>query len=275
MEQNQKNRQEADAAVSGMSRRDMLSALPVTAGAAAGLGGLFAFGSSAAAQPQGRGLTPKLEKTLASIYDGNKYTLPDLPYDYDALEPHIDQLTMELHHDKHHQGYVDGLNKTVAALARNPDDEALVGGLQRDLSFNYGGHVLHSIFWAVMGPGEDGEMGGNPRGNIANAIESDFGGFDAFKTMWSNAAGTVKGSGWVTLLFDPVSTKLCIKTFGDHDRYAMAGTMPILPLDVWEHAFYLNYQNRKSEYVTAFLNVIDWRTVSSLYDMVSAPYRRG
>lgn len=272
------------------SRRDVLGGLPLSLGAAAGVGSLLAMNHAASAQQDGQQggggggggggefaqtpMTQKLQKVMSAMYDGNKYTLPPLPYPYDALEPAIDQVTMELHHDKHHQGYVDGLNKTVEALNGTVDDAAKLAGLQRNLSFNYGGHILHSIFWAVMGPGEDGNMGGEPSGRLANAIESDLGGFEQFKQSWLDVAGTVKGSGWVILVFDPVSKKLAIKGVSDHDEHVPAGTMPILPLDIWEHAYYLSYQNRKGDYVKAFLDVVDWQTVNSLYEMVSAPYRQ-
>ena len=257
------------------SRRDIVSKFPATAALAGGMGGLLAMTKSAtAAQPMDLGgpqLPEKLSKTLNATFDGGKYALPDLPYDYDALQPTIDRLTMELHHDKHHQGYVDGLNKAVEAIKGNPDESAM-GGLQRDLSFNYGGHTLHSLFWATMGPDERGRMGGNPRGKIADAIQKDFGGFDGFKTQWAKVGGTVKGSGWVVLVFDPVGVRLHIASVGDHDRFLLPGVMPLLPLDVWEHAYYLTYQNRRADYVKAFVDVIDWTSVNALYEMVSTPY---
>ncbi len=260
------------------SRRDIVSKLPATAALAGGLGGLLAMtrSASAAGQPMGHGgpqLPEKLAKTLNATAKDGKYALPPLPYAYDALQPTIDQRTMELHHDKHHQGYVDGLNKTVEAIAKGAEG-ATLGGLERDLSFNYGGHALHSLFWATMGPDEQGRMGGDPRGKIADAIQKDFDGFDGFKKQWTSVAGTVKGSGWVALVFDPIAVRLHIASVGDHDRFLMPGVMPLLPLDVWEHAYYLTYQNRRGDYVKAFVDVIDWTSVNALYEMVSAPYQR-
>ena len=267
---------------SNPSRRDLVSKLPATAALAGGLGGLLAMTRSASAQPADQGgggvggggrpqLPDKLAETLAATYDGGKYALPPLPYVYDALAPTIDRTTMELHHDKHHQGYVDGLNKAVEALAEGAEG-ATLAGLQRDLSFNYGGHALHSLFWATMGPDNAGKMGGEPSGKLADAIDKDLGGFDGFKTQWVAVGGTVKGSGWVALMFDPVAARLHIASVGDHDRFLLPGTMPLLPLDVWEHAYYLTYQNRRAEYIKAFIDVIDWTSVGALYEMVSAPY---
>lgn len=264
-----------------LSRRNVIAGLPAVGLAAGGLGTLLSMANSAAAQEAGQGeqtgvpkLPGKLSKVLHSLHDGNAYTLPPLPYAHDALEPVIDALTMELHHGKHHQGYVDGLNKAVERMG-NEEDPTAMGGLARNLSFNYGGHVLHSLFWAVMGPGENGDMGGEPTGQLAEAIDKDLGGFDGFKTLWNATAGTVKGSGWVTLLFDPMAVRLHVAAIGDHDRHVLPGTVPLLPLDIWEHAYYLTYQNRRADYVKAFLEVIDWSVVNALYGMVSAPYRRG
>ena len=265
----------------------MMSSLPVTAGLAmGGLGGMLSMVSTASAQDGGDragnggrgggggGLPEKLMKVFSAVHNGDKYTLPPLPYAYDALEPVIDQTTMELHHDKHHQGYVDGLNTAVTMMA-NEQDPTTMGGLARNLSFNYGGHALHSLFWAVMGPGADGKMGGDPSGPLADAMQNDFGGLDGFKKTWSAVAGTVKGSGWVILAFDPIAVRLHITGVGDHDRFVMPGVFPLMPLDVWEHAYYLNYQNRRGEYVEKFLDIVDWSTVGALYEMVSAPYRQG
>ena len=257
------------------SRRSLLAGLPAA-------GGVFGLASLAAAQAgQGgmQGMPPALPKKLrdvfAGMYDGDRFALPALPYAYDALEPHIDEQTMRLHHDKHHQGYVDGLNKTVADMPGAAGEAAKLGGLDRNLSFNYGGHALHSIFWATMGPGEDGTMGGEPAGPLAEALRRDFGGYDGFVNLWTAVAGTVKGSGWTMLVFDPVSAKLHVTGVADHDLYFLPGTFPLLPLDVWEHAYYLKYQNQRTEYVKAYLNVVDWNAVGALFEMVRAPYVDG
>ena len=256
------------------SRRNLLVTLPAV-GAGLSLPALAAVAAQpgAGGVPEGR-LPPKLTKVLEATHSGDQYALPPLPYAYDALEPHIDEQTMRLHHDLHHQGYVDGLNKTVAAMTGDVAEKPMLAGLDRDLSFNYAGHLLHSIFWATMGPGEDGKMGGEPTGPLAEAIDRDLGGFEGFKKLWSNVAGTVKGSGWVMLMFDPVGVRLHVSGAGDHDLFHLPGTFPLLPLDVWEHAYYLKYQNKRGEYVDAFFEVIDWNSVGRLYEMVSAPYRR-
>ena len=263
------------------TRRDVLAGLPAAAGAVAGGAALLGLTRPAAAQQHGEGhgmptLPKKLQDVLSSMHDGSQYTLPALPYAYDAVSEAIDEQTMRLHHDKHHQGYVDGLNKATASLAEISGDaeKPMVSGLDRDLSFNYGGHVLHSIFWAIMGPNESGAMGGEPQGNLAEAINSSFGSFDGFKNLWTKQAGVLKGSGWVQLVFDPVGVRLDVIGVGDHDRSFTPGAFPLLPLDLWEHAYYLKYQNEKADYVSAFMNVIDWSSVGALYDMVSAPYRR-
>ncbi len=255
------------------TRRNVLAGLPAVA---AGLG---AFGVTAAAsaddhaEPGGMKTHKKLMSVLSSMHDGSEYTLPPLPYAYDAVSDAIDEQTMRLHHDKHHMGYVTGLNKATAALdeATKNADAPLVSGLSRDLSFNYGGHVLHSIFWATMGPCEDGAMGGKPIGALATAIDKSFGSFDGFVTLWTKVAGTVKGSGWVQLVFDPVAVRLNVVGVTDHDLGFTPGAMPLLPLDIWEHAFYLKYQNKKADYVKAHLTVVDWSCVGALYEMVSAP----
>lgn len=240
-------------------------------------GGAFAslLGSHALAGVQdgarGERLEGKLRNVLSNVWDGQQYTLPDLPYDADALEPHIDEQTMTLHHDKHHQAYVDGLNKAVDALeeaARSDDvDGSRLYGLQRDLSFNYGGHLLHALFWATMGPsGEgNGEMGGEPVGELQKAIDQAYGSFDQFKSHLKQAGTTVKGSGWAMLTFDPVADHVFVKTINEHDTHFGPGQVPILPLDIWEHAFYLKYQNNKGDYIDAWFNVVDWKTADELY----------
>jgi Fe-Mn family superoxide dismutase len=218
----------------------------------------------------------KLMSVLQSMHDGNEYTLPPLPYAYDAVDAAIDEQTMRLHHDKHHAGYVKNLNEVVKEYANDKYvDGHHVYGLDRGLSFNYGGHVLHSIFWATMGPDENGTMGGEPRGKLAEAMMQSFGSLDGFRTTWSKTAASVKGSGWVQMVFDPVAVSLRIVGVNDHDKGFLPGTFPLLPLDVWEHAYYLRFQNKRAEYVDAFFKVIDWSTVDALYAMVSAPYEKG
>ncbi|MEM1013040.1 MAG: superoxide dismutase [Planctomycetota bacterium] len=266
---------------SGPTRRDVLSGLPLGLAGLVGGGAMLGLAQPAGADEPPRGGRPrmpaKLMRVLTSMHDGSGYTLPPLPYAYDAVDAAIDEETMRLHHTKHHQSYVNGLNTTVAELSEGSatGDRTLLYGLDRNLSFNYGGHVLHSIFWATMGPDDNGNMGGTPTGDLAAAIDESFGSLDGFKTLWAGAAAAVKGSGWVQLVFDPVAVRLAVVGVNDQDQGFMPGTFPLLPLDVWEHAYYLRYQNRRSAYVENFMKVIDWTSVAALYAMVSAPYRRG
>jgi len=197
------------------------------------------------------------------------YSLPDLPYPHDALEPHIDRLTMQIHHGKHHQGYVNNLN---AALDGHPDlaglpVEELLGDIESvpesirgAVRNNGGGHANHSLFWTVMSP----SGGGNPTGELASAIDAAFGSFDSFKGAFSKAAATRFGSGWAWLVVNQ-SGDLEVYSTANQDSPFMDGHTPILGLDVWEHAYYLNYQNRRPDYVAAFWNVIDWAAVGANY----------
>ena len=194
------------------------------------------------------------------------HELPDLPYSYDALEPDIDARTMEIHHSKHHQGYVNNLN---AALEKHPElMDKSVEELVADLSSvpddirtavrnNGGGHANHTLFWTCMGP--DG--GGDPSGELAEAINSTFGSFDNFKDEFSKAAATRFGSGWAWLCVDG-SGNLVVTSTPNQDNPVSEGLTPILGLDVWEHAYYLNYQNRRPDYIKAWWNVVNWNQVS-------------
>lgn len=195
------------------------------------------------------------------------YSLPELPFAYDALEPHIDARTMEIHHGKHHNGYVTKVN---AALEGSNLGEKSIEDLIADLVSvpetargavrnNGGGHANHSLFWSVMSP--DG--GGEPTGELADAINSEFGSFAGFKEKFAAAAGTRFGSGWAWLSVD--NGKLVVESTPNQDNPLMEGRTPILGLDVWEHAYYLNYQNRRPDYVGAFFNVIDWNAVATRY----------
>lgn len=200
------------------------------------------------------------------------YTLPALPYAYDALEPHIDAQTMEIHHTKHHQTYINNLNAALESTphAGLPIDELVAGlvllpeNLQGPVRNNGGGHANHSLFWTAMSP----QGGGQPQGDLARAIDTDLGGFDAFKEAFTKAALTRFGSGWAWLCVDK-SGRLVVESTGNQDSPLMAGPMsghtPILGLDVWEHAYYLKYQNRRPEYIAAFYNVIDWAEVARRY----------
>ena len=192
------------------------------------------------------------------------YELPDLPYDYDALEPHIDARIMELHHDKHHQGYVNGANAALDALAemRERGDYADVKAVKHDLSFNLSGHVNHSVFWENMSPGG----GGDPDGDLAARIEADFGSIDAFKADFTHAANAVEGSGWGMLVYDHLSGSLMVIQAENHNNRAVQGSTPLLVCDVWEHAYYLQYENNRGDYVDAFWNVVNWDDVAERYE---------
>jgi len=190
------------------------------------------------------------------------YTLPPLPYAYNALEPHISAQIMTLHHDKHHNAYVTGANAALDKL-----EKARAGALQidtrgvlRDLSFNIGGHKLHSIFWTNMGAaGYKG--GGMPGGKLADKLSQDFGGFDKFKAQFSDAAKTVEGSGWALLCYDPELDQLVL-TQVEKQNFMHLPELPILlGLDVWEHAYYLQYLNDRAKYVEAWWNVVNWSDV--------------
>ena len=190
-----------------------------------------------------------------------RYSLPDLPYDYDALEPHIDEQTMRLHHDKHHQGYVDGANAALDALedARESGDYGTVKKLSRDLAFNASGHLLHSVFWPNMAPESET---GEPGGKLASQLEKDFGGVEQFRDHFSAAAGGVEGSGWGILAWEPQAEHLLVLQAEKHQNLTAQGVTPILVLDVWEHAYYLNYQNNRGQYVKNWWNVVNWNDVS-------------
>ena len=185
-----------------------------------------------------------------------EYTLPDLPYDYSALAPHIAPEIMELHHSKHHNTYVQGLNTTLDKLAeaRDKNDFGAVVGLEKTLAFNLGGHVNHSAFWNNLSP--DG--GDKPTGDLATAIDADFGSFDKFQAHFTAAATTIQGSGWAILGHDRLGDRLLIHQLYDQQSQLPAGQTPIVLLDMWEHAFYLQYKNVKPDYVKAWWNVVNW-----------------
>lgn len=196
------------------------------------------------------------------------HTLPALPYAYDALEPHIDTQTMEIHYSKHHQTYINNLNAAIEGTewAEWPV-ERLVGAvkqlpekLQGAVINQGGGHANHTLFWTVMSP----KGGGQPAGQVAKAIDAQLGGFEAFKEAFTKAALTRFGSGWAWLSVTPQNT-LVVESSGNQDSPLMHGNTPILGLDVWEHAYYLKYQNRRPEYIGAFYNVVDWAEVERRY----------
>ncbi|MEM1270413.1 MAG: superoxide dismutase [Bacteroidota bacterium] len=197
------------------------------------------------------------------------FQLPDLPYAHDALEPHIDTRTMEIHHGKHHAGYTNKLNAaldghddlqahSIADLLRNID--TVPEGIKTSVRNNGGGYANHSLFWSVMSP----NGGGDPKGELGEKIDAAFGSYDAFKDAFAKAAGGQFGSGWAWLVAD-AEGDLHVYSTANQDSPYMQGHTPLLGLDVWEHAYYLNYQNRRPDYVQAFFNVIDWSAVANNY----------
>jgi Fe-Mn family superoxide dismutase len=192
-----------------------------------------------------------------------EYTLPELAYDYSALEPSISGTIMELHHSKHHATYVAGANTALEKLAeaRDKNDFANVNKLEKDLAFNLGGHVNHSIFWTNMSP----NGGDKPTGELASAIDDQFGSFDKFKGHFTATALGVQGSGWAVLAWDAIGQRLVVLQFFDQQANFPAGTIPLLMLDVWEHAYYLDYKNVRADYVKAFWNIVDWANVQKRF----------
>ncbi|GAA1075920.1 superoxide dismutase [Nocardiopsis metallicus] len=191
------------------------------------------------------------------------YSLPELPYDYAALEPWISGQIMELHHDKHHAAYVAGANGALEKLAaaREADDFGTITMLEKNLAFHLGGHVNHSVFWKNLSP----EGGDKPEGELAAAIDDQFGSFDAFRAHFNAAATSLQGSGWAILAWDALGQRLIIEQLYDQQANIAIGTQPLLMLDMWEHAFYLQYKNVKGEYVKAFWNVVNWADVQQRF----------
>jgi Fe-Mn family superoxide dismutase len=196
------------------------------------------------------------------------YTLPELPYDFGALEPHLSARILELHHGKHHAAYVKGANTTLEKLeeARAKSDFAAIPALERALAFNVSGHVLHSLFWTNLAP----KAGGRPDGALLAAIDRDFGGFDAFKRQLTEAASTIMGSGWAALVWEPLAKRLLVSQIYDHQSNVAQGSAPLLVLDAWEHAFYLQYENRKTDFFEAVWNLWNWSDVSKRFQSASA-----
>ncbi|MFC2376100.1 MAG: superoxide dismutase [Corynebacterium matruchotii] len=193
-----------------------------------------------------------------------KYVLPELPYAYDALEPHISAEIMELHHSKHHQNYVNGANAALEKLEAARKDgsiAAVVTALSKDLAFNLGGHTNHSLFWENLGP----NGGGKPTGALAAAIDTDFGSFEEFQKHFAAAALGLQGSGWAVLAYDKIGERLVIEQMTDQQGNLSIDLVPLLLLDMWEHAFYLQYKNVKADYVAAVWNVFNWDEVAARY----------
>lgn len=194
------------------------------------------------------------------------YRLPELQYDYAALEPHITGRIMELHHDKHHAGYVKGANEALDRLgeAREKEDFTRIGALEKALAFNLSGHVLHSLFWQNLNP----EGGGEPKGELAEQIRKDFGGFAPFKRQLTESASTIMGSGWGAVVWEPLAGRLLTTQIYDHQSNLAQAGVPILVLDAWEHAYYLQYENKKTDFFAAVWNLWNWSDASERFAAV-------
>lgn len=197
-----------------------------------------------------------------------KYVLPDLTYDYGALEPNISGKIMELHHDKHHLAYVNGANTALEQMeeARATNNLANINKLQKDLAFHLAGHVNHTVFWRNLSP----EGGDKPFGELGAAIDEFFGSFDGFRAHFTAAALGIQGSGWAILAWDVLGQKLIIEQLYDHQGNLAPASVPLLMLDMWEHAFYLDYQNVKGDYVKAFWNIVSWADVQARFEAARA-----
>lgn len=211
----------------------------------------------------------------SEVFAGNDSTdfgvpvLPALPYATNALEPYIDSMTMDIHHSRHHKAYVDGLVKAEAELAkaRTTGDFAMIEYWSKKAAFHGGGHFLHSMFWKIMAPPSQGG-GGEPTGTLADNIRNSFGSFDAFKKQFTAAAIAVEGSGWALLHYRPADKKLIVLQAENQHKLTSWGTTPIMGIDVWEHAYYLKYQNKRADYVNAWWNIVNWKQVQENMDVL-------
>jgi Fe-Mn family superoxide dismutase len=193
-----------------------------------------------------------------------QYTLPDLPYDYGALEPHLSGQILELHHDKHHAAYVTGANAAVEKLEEMRSKGEYgppLTGIEKNLAFHVSGHLLHSLYWLNMSPD-----GGEPEGELLAAINEHLGSVDALKAQMEAVVGTVQGSGWAALSWEPLGQRLVVHQVLDHQDNVAAGSLPLFVIDAWEHAFYLQYKNVKADYAKAFWNIVNWADVAARFD---------
>ncbi len=198
------------------------------------------------------------------------YQLPELPYGYKDLEPYISEEQLKIHHTKHHKAYVDGANSILKKFDNRDSEEFDVKAVSKELTFHVGGYVLHKFFWKNMGPAD--KCGGEPTGTIAEYIEKDFGSFERFKKEFSQAAAGVEGSGWAVLTLCRMTNRIFIMQVEKHNVNIIPGFRIMLALDVWEHAYYLDYQNRRPEYVEAFWNLVNWEEVNRKMDVwLSSP----
>jgi len=193
-----------------------------------------------------------------------KFKLPPLGYAFDALEPAYSAELLELHYSGHHKAYVDGLNRTLEELAdvRQKGDFASINALEKNLAFNYSGHILHSIFWRNLEPNE----GAPPSGHLESRIRAAFGGADAFRRQFSAAGASLQGSGWVALTWETTRGTLIVEQLHDHQNRSALGTVPVLVMDMWEHAYYLQYRNKKEKWIVSFWEMINWADVARRLD---------
>ncbi len=226
-----------------------------------GLGGSALLMGSRVTEILGNSDSKETHKVLPA-----SHTLPPLPYAYNALEPVIDEQTMHLHYHKHHAGYVKGLNATEQKLAEamKAQDFSIIKSMERDLAFYGSGHILHSVFWNNLSP----KSKGKPEGSLLQALESEFGSFNNFKSQMIAATTSVEGSGWGIFAFQPIWQKLVILQAEKHQNLTQWGAIPLLVIDVWEHAYYLQYQNRRADFVQRIFDIINWDDVSERYKKV-------
>jgi superoxide dismutase, Fe-Mn family len=243
-----------------MTKREFLKA-----GAVAGLAGLVPA-TSLFADPTAQALLKDgpLGKTKV-VDDKGQYILPPLPYAYNALAPHLDEATMKLHHDAHHAAYVKGLNKALDELkaAREKKDFSLVAHWEREAAFHGSGHFLHTLFWDGMAPAKNDRKLSE---KLSKYIAQSFGSYDDFKAHFVAASAAVEGSGWGILAYEPAADRLVVLQAEKHQNLAIWTAIPLLVCDVWEHAYYLKYQNKRKDYVEAFFNVVNWPEVSARLD---------
>lgn len=259
-----------------MERRDAIKVLGIGAvafgggsGAVLAQSGMKEEGSESKAMHEGSAMKHEgsAGKHEMMGFHGGEFVLPPLPYAYNALEPHIDEETMHLHHDKHHAGYVKGANKACEALMeirQGKRDASEIKAWEKALAFHGSGHVLHTIFWSNLSPNS-----GEPSDELGKAIDHGFGGMDAFKTHMSAATKSVEGSGWGILAYHPMIMGLMVLQAEKHQNLTVQGAQPLLVFDVWEHAYYLKYQNKRAEFVDALWNIVDWENVSHRYAMAA------
>ncbi len=243
------------------NRRNFLKAAAVVGGAAAIHPGIVEAAAG------GRQMA-MLDPNLVPAGPGN-HKLPDLPYAFDALEPYLDAKTLEIHHDKHHAGYVNGLNETEKELAEARKTATVPGvpALVQRLAFNAAGHLNHSIFWENMAPKEKAKS--LPTGKLAERILKDFGSFDAFKAQFTKAGEKVEGAGWSVLAWHPYFQRLYVGAILNHQNSTIGGSVPLLLCDVWEHAYYLKYQNKRGDFIQAWWNVVNWADVERRFEALT------